>query len=301
MPNDFSSDPTCKALWRFEPDALYDDSIGGNNFVTNSGSPASDTPGTEGSGCLGMHGGSVKIDDANLDSDFPLKSSVNGLFTLCFWWDANWGTYGILRKDNWPAGIVVRPDIWGGNFRLVVKWGDNSNLDTFYTLDWVFNTGYPYHIALRVDPTNRIFNWRCYDTFASTVRSNSFSPTRDLVIPNTQFQVGGNDPSQNQQCDEMVVFDRLLSDDEIDQIRNGTYSSLLPPANSTSLTKCDALADNLADVYSLTSCQDMLPPYPDDLRSPTTCEAILAINVDCRSLTRCQSIPVGGGSAFLIF
>ena len=99
MANDFSGDPNCVALWRFENGALIADSIGSNTLtdVNTVGTDTSDFK--EGAACADFERSSLEyfyINDANLDSDYPFKSGdTNKKISFCEWFKLE--STGILQ------------------------------------------------------------------------------------------------------------------------------------------------------------------------------------------------------------
>ena len=99
MANDFSADPNCVALWRFESGALTTDSKG-SNTLTAINTPTADTGDyKEGAASVSLVKSSSQyfsIADASLPTDFPCKNGGTGkIFSICAWFKS-----ATLVEDN---------------------------------------------------------------------------------------------------------------------------------------------------------------------------------------------------------
>jgi len=230
MANNFTSDPSCKALWRFEPDALTTDSIGENTLSLKNAPTVDETAPMEGEGCLLISHASdqgVYITDANLNAGFPLKSGdTTKQITICGWFKptsqqsatvvGKWGaTDGemcfllVANNNSWSFGWEYYPTGYGNIWRTGI--GSISN-------------GIAYHYGLVIDGVAQTYKLRIWDGSSVVVDTNTF--VFPLLVGTGAFTIG-NLPASNSAIDgredEVVVFNRLLTDDEIDDIRSGAY------------------------------------------------------------------------------
>lgn len=234
MANDFSAETRCKALWRFESGALTADSKG-TNTLTSAGTPAEDLVDfKEGACCVDIEYATTDyftIADAALDAGFPLK---NGDATKKLTWAA-W----IKQESQTPsyAFILSKWDTPNNKKSLAVTtvsnvlkiyWGYSSG-----TLSEEISTGISildgewYHVAIAVDGVAKSFKARVYRLSNSTVYTYSSTQTNALNVEDAAFRIGARDGDTTYRwdgkIDEVIVFDDILSDIEIDQVRAGAF------------------------------------------------------------------------------
>ena len=116
----------------------------------------------------------------------------------------------------------------------------------------IFTANHIYHVAVLVDGVNKVLKARVWDVTASTVTNYNFSPTDTLALSTGEFSIGG-DPTSGEQIngndDEFVVFNRLLADAEIDEIRDGTFGPIPVSGTGTAISLPSvAAADGYAQV-----------------------------------------------------
>ena len=232
MANDFT-DPRCKALWRFESGALTTDSKGTNTLTNNNVVTVDNTNFWEGAGSALFTNASqnrLSIADALLDTGFPLKygDSVKKA-TFCFWLQPTvlGNNYCVFAK-SWNSGSPAN------NFALLINgpfltpyigWYNGVSVE-FFNFPSSLIANHVYHIAVLVDGVNKVLKVRIWDATVSTVNNYLFYPSGTLALSTGELSIGG-DPTAGEQIDgnidEFVVFNDLLTDAEIDDIRNGTY------------------------------------------------------------------------------
>jgi hypothetical protein len=234
--NNFSNDPSCKALWRFESGALTADSISANTLTATASSPAVDTNDyKEGNGSVRFTRTSDQgfyIDDANLSSGFPLKSGdSNKLITACFWYRPTSGDSSLDSKvllEKWQKADLTYKFCFMVNHHygyLNYGWGRSDGL-----ADWIqgqipITDGLWHHIAMIWDGINKTAKFRVWNGTSVTNYTSTF--TSQLNISDARLYVGryiGGNAGCNGRMDELVLFNRSLTDTEVDSIRNGTYS-----------------------------------------------------------------------------
>jgi hypothetical protein len=237
MANDFSGDPNCVALWKFDNNAL--DSKGGND-LTPVNSPAYDSGDKkEGTHCIDLEDSSNQyctIADAALDAGFPGKNGTSEQsFCICAW----------IKAESFPTtntGIITKY-VWTGDARsyaLIVDtsgnlhfWlGYNGGISvTILTFDTALSTGKWYHIALSYDSSDNGMKIRVWDGDAGALLDSNKEGTAggDMSPDTAPLEVGRVNESTSWcfdgKIDEVVIFDKVLSDNDIDSIRAGTYSA----------------------------------------------------------------------------
>lgn len=229
MANDFSADANCKALWRLESGALTVDSKGGNT-LTNQGVDEDLVNFKEGA-CSGFFVRAsidrMTIADADLDAGFPLKSdAAHTSFSFVGWIKLTaTGLYQyILNKYN--SSLILQVDnankvtlsLYDGAWRAYVH-GSALAADTWY------------HFAVTHNDADNAYRIRIWDDTAGAILG--VDKTGIAVTPNlgnANFTLGTSATSAfGGNEDEVVAFNDVLSVDEIDAIRAGTYGGGAPP------------------------------------------------------------------------
>jgi hypothetical protein len=223
--NDFSQDPTCKALWRFEPGALIHDSIGANHLTEVQAGASDPVNCWEGSGSLGQGAGNAlyKIADADLGAGFPFKSD-----------GPNVGTFGLYyrRTSDLPTTFLAKWSKYcfnitetAGFFAILIGLDDTNSEECVLTLgsSEPLQMAVPYYLCIRFDGENKIIDIRCRNINTGDRTFFTFAFIHTLNISDGDFEVAltsGN-------LDELVIFDRLISEEEEDQIVAQTFGA--PP------------------------------------------------------------------------
>lgn len=246
MANDFSGDSNCKALWRFESGALTTDAIG-SNTLNNSNVTAETQAGyfKEGAASACFDSATsprLHIADADLDSGFPLKSSEsNTSFSLCLWLrlaDTS-ANYILVGKNIYLApddeSLVFYTRDYGTYYGLRAVKGYNSGnssetWEILTSLDLQANRWY--HIALTWDDTSKEFNCVVWDDTSQAKYTDSVTQTYSIAVTTSPLNLGCRADSDgvtnselNGWVDEVVFFNDVLSESEIDSIRQGTYDA----------------------------------------------------------------------------
>jgi hypothetical protein len=236
MANDFSTDPSCKALWRFEPGALAADSRG-NNTLTLVNNPISSTLDfREGSGCVDLefdNGQYFRIADAALDLGFPLKSgdAIKKITVCCWVKPESFGSYRrIWSKYDYP-GNKKSLTLWvSSSGTVTVEWGygTGSSSESFST-GITLATGTWYHIGVVADGVNRLLTVRVYNASTQAVSAYNATPNNVLWVGDVEWRIGapsGEAWYWDGLIDEMVVFNALKSVLDLDKIRAGAYTGV---------------------------------------------------------------------------
>jgi hypothetical protein len=234
--NDFSTDTHCKALWSLDNGALTADSIGGNT-LTNSGVTSNILIAKEGDGCgafVASENDSLTITDAALDSGFPLKSGESSTnISVCFWYRPTALTPGastyIFSKYKYSTSnrsFQVGTTNSGSDLviRLSIGYNSGASFDAYLSsLPLTVDTWH--HIAATWNDTTKAYQIVVTpDGGSPTITSGTGAHNIFISTANVYLGCSGNpDLYIDAYLDEVVVFDDVLTTDEIAKIYAGTY------------------------------------------------------------------------------
>lgn len=241
-------DSNCVSRWRFETGgALTYDSIGSNTLnnvdVVSHGSIY-----REGSYSADFNGSSayLYLTDANLSSDFPVKSGkIGSEFTLLTWLylDGTSTGYIIFKEDVWE--IYLSTTYISCGFCDAINYGYVDVPTATLTITLASATWY--HLAFRIYGKNSRVDLRAFNATSSAIITDSYTSTSSikgyLRTKSTDFRVGST--SFDGKLDEMIIFNGLLSDNAIDSIRTGTYEGY----TQQSVTAVSLVTPTSNDVY----------------------------------------------------
>jgi hypothetical protein len=242
MPNNFAGDPNVKALWRFESGALTTDSCTWNsarNTLAGLG-PDESQDFIEGNCAADFEkdaGDHFHITDANLCTDFPLKNGdATKTISLTVW----------VKPEGFPTDhctIIRKSDETGNKRSFWLYATDNGSLmfglghtggtaseiiDT--TIDLVANQWQ--HIGFTYDDTDKFWYCKRFNDYTDLSAEGSGNATNNINVEDARLVIGCSydDDSFQGYCwdgimDEFVVFNDILTEPEIDQIRNKTYGA----------------------------------------------------------------------------
>ena len=245
MANDFSGDSNCVALWRFEDGALTVDSIG-TNTLTAVGVPTADTSiYKEGGASVNYNSTYHGIFDADLDTGFPLKNGdTNKKISVCFWVRfTNLPGTGLQTYlfSKWKVAnqrsILIQCYNDGASSRFYLSIGSDAG-DEFVDHGSALSAEVWYHIGVTYQDSDKSYKIRIWDDNAGALLGGaevSGNTTNDIRVSTDPVRIAYPSPYDWQgKIDEMVVFNRILTSDEIDQIRAGTYGAGLSLSGSVS-------------------------------------------------------------------
>jgi hypothetical protein len=170
----------------------------------------------------------VYLTDAELSSDFLGKNgSGNDVGSFCFWVKIE-----PQSADGWviQKGKTTGTD-YGYGF-MSERYGDQEMASRFgngeYATSGITPTsGRWYHVGCVVDADNTRLYIRLWDDTGETVYTDdNTSASFSRFFSTDPFRIGRGDYGDEDfdgWLAEMVWFDKVLTDEEIDQIRNGTY------------------------------------------------------------------------------
>ena len=241
--NNFSTNSNCKAAWNVDNGALTVDSKG-TNTLTNSSITADTAVFKEGdaSAYSDALSDDLYILDAALDAGFPLKNGdANKKITVCMWIRSSGfpasANRVFLQKGNatgYDASFVLyfrKPASWtitmgigvsGGTGWETVDYGTTVSANTWY------------HVGATFQDSDKSWKLRIWDDTAGAILGGvtvSGTTTNNINIEDGAFYIGsaGADATGGWR-DEIVVFNDILTDGEIDQVRAGTFGAATPAA-----------------------------------------------------------------------
>lgn len=253
MANDFSGDANCKAVWRFESGALTADSKG-TNTLTDNGTVGTDTTNfREGAASADFELSNSEyfsITDANLDSGFPYKSDdTTKKCSVCFWirpessttFHCVLGSYDSLNGfRSWQVQFQDRKISW------VIGYNSGNNIESEAHASQL-TLGQWYHVGITFDDSDGSFLIRVWDdTAGDFLGTDKSSPnfSNNISLTTHPVHVASRVDATNffdGNLDEVVIFNDILTTDEIDEIRSGTYGDSILP-NKLTISLNDAVS-----------------------------------------------------------
>jgi hypothetical protein len=243
--NDFTTDPNCVALWRFEQGELPADSIG-TNTLANDGVQTSDADFQEGAAAAVFDGGEgqwLSIDDPDLSTGFPTKNGDTDVeMSICFWMKPESfafentiiSKYLIATDDrSWRIYLSNR-GLTTGTLNVGLGTGSGGSFDTykFDEQQQVLNLNHWYHVAFTYRDSDKQYHVRVWDHTAGALLFDVVGTAVWPIAVNDAPVFLGTLPIEGRYfdglLDEMVVFKDVLTSQEIDQIRQGSYGGGKP-------------------------------------------------------------------------
>jgi hypothetical protein len=236
--NNVYTDPCCKALWRFERNAMLVDSVS-TNTLTMTGTPVIDIADYKegGSSVDFEYTGSTQylsITDANLSAGFPLKNGdTSKKFTWCFWMkqesQALSPSYLISKYHNTGKRSF---SIQSYSNKIQAYWGySNGTLSETVTTNLSIVNGEWYHIGVAVDGIAKTFYIRIFRASNSAITTYSHTQTNELAVRDAAFRIANRDGDTTYRydgkLDEVVIFNSVLSPTSIDAIRGFAFHAAL--------------------------------------------------------------------------
>jgi hypothetical protein len=251
MANDFSGDPNCVALFKFDNNP--NDSKGGND-LTAVNSPSYDSGDKkEGTHSIDFERSSTQycaIADGDLDAGFPGKSGTSEQsFSICGWFklEAVDVYQGLVCKyvtssPKRSYGITVNSS---GYAAFLIGYNNGANASSI-VFDTALSAGIWYHIAAVYDASDNSMKLRIWDDNAGALLDSNKESTAngDMSPTDAPLEVGRYSDGANTEdgkADEVVIFKDVLTDDEIDQIRAGSYGAATEKESSDTGTGTDTV------------------------------------------------------------
>lgn len=230
--NDFSGDANCKALWRLEDGALTTDSKGGNTLAAYATPTANTTTFKEGAASCDFDAGDgLYIGDGDTDTGFPFRSADGGgrimNLSLAAWVysDGISGYQTIFAQAQASATFWIRINPSGIlEFYVYVAGWEHGDFGTAMSATtW-------YHVGVTYQDSDNSYRIRVWDDTAGDYLgadvTGSFSGSPQIT--GQRYTVGSEAFATSNWIgllDEVVVFNDVLTTDEIDQIRAGTFGA----------------------------------------------------------------------------
>jgi hypothetical protein len=228
--NSWANDSNVKAAWNFSIANILADSKS-TNTLTRVRKGVVGVPAKQ--GITSLHSGDenanyLNILDSNLVAGFPLKSGdTTKVISVCCWVRMSATSSCIWSKFNTGSKRSLALDIESGKFRILWGTGNGSSSDAFDTGIAVSNNTW-YHVAAMVDGVNKTLTVRVYNDTTQSVSTYTGSPGNVLWVGDAAWCIGNREDGGNVFkgfIDEVVVFNRLLSNADVDVIRAGTYQT----------------------------------------------------------------------------
>lgn len=253
MANDFSGDANCISVLRFEDGALAYDTQQDDTWLTAAATPVADTSNyKEGAASVDLEyddGDYFYCVDGQLPANFPWANGDSvKTGSVCFWtrgesslYTRNPIVFGKHESGKGSVTIGFLGQISANVAKAQVRCGYNSGADYEdfdHGSDLTFDGTTWYHVGVVIDGVNKTLFIKITDASLNQVGSNiNTSITNEVNVENGRFCVGriwgSTTVNFDGLIDELVVFDDLLTEDEIDQIAAGTYGAA--PAGPTNV------------------------------------------------------------------
>jgi len=236
--NRFYDDYTCKAVYRFETDAINVDSQHTNHLV-NSGVTNNLTDYQEGYASAQFNGSArFSLADTSLSAGFPLKWIENpvdreenpSIISAAFWikFTDVIGMQAIVAKHD-PTNDARCWMIYVDSGVLKVAWGINGGIDqktissqtTLVANRW-------YHIGVSCSSVELLCQFYIWDSVVGNIICNKlYQALNDPMTTCTaDFTIGSDhagDYKLSATLDELVIFNTYKKPNEYDQIRKQEY------------------------------------------------------------------------------
>lgn len=248
---DYSADPNCISHWSFEADGLGIDELGNNHLpspgLADQAGPNGDVKSLRIYGAFsGDRNSAVWCDDALLSSNFPGKNGqTNDVLSVCYWVYHD-------NLDHHPTSPVVPVGKWmreegGGqpsDWRSFLEGTSDEFKASWYT-GAVAESGLIagldkwYHVVAIMSDPNNSTDLAVWDATGETRYDSTGTDAAAMGHTTVVFGLGGRVTQDdgtlydwvdgNQSMDgfigEVIVFNRELTDPEIDEIRNGEFDA----------------------------------------------------------------------------
>jgi hypothetical protein len=311
--NNVASDPACKAYYSFPWPYPHEPTIGPwldplNQYQVAYPSEVADKAGYCDARVLTTdyyYGYSVETE--NQPTGWPFKPGESTrVGTFCIWFKPQIGQADATLVGHWMEGTIpyrswcILPGDSTQNCR--VKLAHSSTAYETQDTGWrpTDNQYYLYMVAIdgTTNKTVRIKIWGKTENAVVYSGTLDFANKTQLYLGHTTwpFFVGATVPYSWFRpagwIGSLAVFNRLLSDAEMDAYIAGTFVFASAPADCRSATDCEALLPVPDGIWSETTCEDVHDLTPDDARSLTTCEGVLVSLEECVSLSTCEDITL---------
>ena len=261
MPNNFYNDASCFGLYCVGP-ALTADYERGKNLTASASPPTLSATAKSGQNAINYASASSQahyVTDANLVAGFPMKNGdASKLITIAFWYNATTWIDAVAIVGKWDTNALrsIAVITNTGPNKLVMAMGNASGA-AGTSLDLLSGavTGTWYHIAVTyAGDTSKAMHARVWDDSAQVAVNYDANSATNVQVSTAALSIGSYMTSGavagfiNGIVNEVVVFNRVLSDAQIDAIRSGLYGTL---SQSSASASQGGLARNVLGVRSL--------------------------------------------------
>ena len=238
--NIFTTDANCVGAWTFEdsesPDWMADRTANGNNLANNL---TEQNKVTYKEGAASLYGNTYlryqKITDASLSANFPGKNGTgNNVFSFCCWvyptdelrdynfLASKWHATNAVKSYN----VGINANGANDNVGLWIGYNGGASEEQIYHTGVVIASSKWYHVGVTYDGSTRAYRIRVWDDTGSSVTESTGTGAQTMNIEDEEFRLdnlGSSSWGLVGYLDECVMFNDVLTSDEIDEIRNGTY------------------------------------------------------------------------------
>jgi hypothetical protein len=244
MGNNFSADPNCVALWQCENGALTADSKGANTLTAVNTPVAELVDYKEDSASVNLESLQSQyftLSQEAMDTGFPGKSGdTNKKLSVSCWFKlesaAGGGSpdygyrsiCGILYANLYSWGVAVSNSTGTNYARFRLGYDNGNSVEEINHTGRVISTGVWYHFGATYQNSNKSYQMRLYDSSNTTSYTQTGTTTNNINIETGGFRIGSAEASVacwDGLLDELVIFNDILTIDEIDQIRAMTYGT----------------------------------------------------------------------------
>ena len=232
--NDFSADSHVVALYNFESGGLVTDSIGGNALSEYGSMAVSTSDCRQGLACALLDGSSwLERPDDQLSSNFPFKlGTSNDDFSVSLWLQPTElaSQQVLVAKCNWSNGNYRSWAVALSTSGELLLWKAYNSSASYETAQFSVpcELGVWYHAVVSYTESTRECRIRVWDDanqqLLGTDHVTQFvNATSYVGVP---FSIGAEwqgSTAFHGKLDEVVIFDRVLSVGESDEIRQGAY------------------------------------------------------------------------------
>ncbi|MBN2133416.1 MAG: pre-peptidase C-terminal domain-containing protein [Sedimentisphaerales bacterium] len=237
--NNFAADPNCVALWSFETVNLGLDTIGGNNLYNIASVAVDASQYQEGVSSAYFNNNYLFLYNNALAADFPLKAGTsNKNISMCFWCrpetlppsgdkDFIGGKYHALNGRTFSVAIG---NVAGAiKFELHLGYDNGNSAEVIRHNAGNLVAGRWYHVGVTYRDSDKSYRIRIWDDTNNQLLGGVETvgtASNNISLTNVLWVLGARSSANywyNGLLDEVVVFNDILSDAEIDQIRQGVY------------------------------------------------------------------------------
>ena len=243
-------DANCVGLWNMESVNTQETDASQNSNTILAGNGTLDSSiYVQGAGSYNNSGlqGHYRPDD-DLSSDFPFKQgTANKVMSVCAWFRLDDFEVTQAIAGKWSASNSPPERGWwllagsSGNLAMQIDADGGVGGTETASVTHTLNTSIWFHAGMTYREDTKAWTLRLYDSNDTTVYSNSGTfDTGTVWLSDVPFFVGAVSSTNSNtsfwypidgKIDEVAIFDDILTADEIDEIRQGTYGASAATSN----------------------------------------------------------------------